>query len=348
MERILGLIRLPYPISCLIFSFLFSPVGVAPFVLLDTGDLNKAGGVLVAASSLQSVENPLPQVVAYYSIFYFAIYFLLYIIRYLRLRVLQSEQELVPVLIGGEETFHKAFRRTTSNWQPALLGLIFIADIPFDPIFWSIYPTLGPISRLDFVVVFTFFIFLLANFVWVFISSIWGVREIGKSSLKLKTFLEDRTLGVRPLGSVSLSLALGYFGGIALIVLLGAVSPVPGFRGAQNLVSYSGLLALGLALFLLPLNGVHRRMLNEKRREQRSHLEEYNDLLQSFKSKGGESGLGKEGRLEALLFHEITERRIAAIPTWPIDAGILGRFAAIFLSVTAILISRIVQLAFHL
>ncbi len=347
-EKTIGFIRLPYALGCLIFAFLFSPAGVLPFVLLDTSDLNKAGGVILAATNLQSVENPWPQVVVYYGIFYLAVFFLCYVIRYLRLRILQAEPELVPVLIGGEETFHKAFGRITSNWQPALLGLVILAGVPFDPIFLSIYPALGPISRLDFIVVYVVSLFIITNFGWIYLSSIWGLRELGKSSLRLKAFVEDRTLGVRPLGSLSLSLAFGYFGGSALLILVSAIAPIPGFRTPENIAGYAGALILGLTLFFLPLNSVHGKMLNEKRHEQKSHLEEYNSLLQSFKLKDSTPGLGREGRLEALLFHEMTERRIAAIPTWPFDTGILGRFAAIFLSVTAILISRIIQLTFHL
>ncbi len=263
-------------------------------------------------------------------------------------KMAEAEPELVPVLIGGEETFHKAFSGTTSNWQPALFALVLLTDTPFNPIFQTIYPNLGLIARFDFIVVFAVSLFIIASFGWTYFSAIWGVLKIGRSSLKLKTFLEDRTLGVRPLGSLSLSLAFGYFGGDALVVLLSIVAPVPGFLSPQNITVYTGELILELALFLLPLTSVHGKMHEEKLREQKSHLEEYNVLLQSLKAGANASGQEREGRLEALLFHEITERRIAAIPTWPFDTGILGRFAAIFLSVTAILISRIIQATFHL
>ncbi|MBI3859819.1 MAG: hypothetical protein HY296_06260 [Thaumarchaeota archaeon] len=347
-EKMVTLLRLPYVLGSLLFAFLFSPVGALPFVLLETGDLNRAGSIVLAASSLESVENPLPLVVTYYALFYVVVFFLAYIVRYLRLRILQAEPALVTVLTEGEGTFHKAFHRTTSTWQPALLGLVFLAGSLFSPIFTSIYSALGPVSRADFVVVFAVVSFMLTNFVWVYFSSIWGVRQIGRSSLRLKTFREDRTLGAGPMGSLSLFLAFGYFGGLALLLLLSLISPVPGFRSLNLLGGFVGALALGMALFFVPLSSVHGKMLEEKQREQKLHLEEYNRLLQSFKEGGNPPERRGEGRLDALLLHEITGRRIAAIPTWPFDTGIIGRLAAILLSVSAILISKFVQIAFHI
>ena len=46
--------------------------------------------------------------------------------------------------------------------------------------------------------------------------------------------------------------------------------------------------------------------------------------------------------IKDLQFLKIRKEYVWNIPTWPFDTGVLGRVAAIVLSVTAILLSRII------
>lgn len=52
-------------------------------------------------------------------------------------------------------------------------------------------------------------------------------------------------------------------------------------------------------------------------------------------------------RIEKLLTLETTKREVASISTWPFDTHILGRFAAIVISIVAILLAGAIRSILH-
>ena len=52
--------------------------------------------------------------------------------------------------------------------------------------------------------------------------------------------------------------------------------------------------------------------------------------------------------LRMMLAQDLFERKVSAISTWPFDTAVLREFTVIIVSVIAILLSRIVQIALHL
>jgi len=52
--------------------------------------------------------------------------------------------------------------------------------------------------------------------------------------------------------------------------------------------------------------------------------------------------------LRMMLAQDLFERKVSAISTWPFDTAVLREFTVIIVSVIAIPLSRIVQIALHL
>lgn len=106
----------------------------------------------------------------------------------------------------------------------------------------------------------------LGTFLWVYFYSLKGLFSLGRGSVQLKHFLEDRMLGARAFGSLSLNLAKAYFVTIGFFSIGYVLSP--------NNLSLSflwklplplALSALGIATFFLPLTGIRRRMIERKK-----------------------------------------------------------------------------------
>jgi hypothetical protein len=103
-----------------------------------------------------------------------------------------------------------------------------------------------------------------------------------------------------------------------------------------------GLVLLGLLLFFLPMKALHERMTHEKggARER---------MTQKLAPWFGEVPAGDPpGDFGTLLRLDLMDRKVSAMAVWPFDLRILGRLTAVALSVTAILISRIVALLFRI
>lgn len=311
--------------------------GTLPFLLIDAGSASGAYRTLIVTADLSGVSDPLPSLLLYFFLFSAMVFFILYYIGYLRRRLLQAEPELAQVI--PEETFHDAFGPVTSSRWPLVFGAIFAIVAVASPIFAGIFPALGTFGRIDFLVIYVFIGFIFVDLIWVYSRSVWSLYNIGKGSLRLQSYLDDDMLGVRPFGSLSLSISLGYFGSLALLLLISLSAPITAFRTPPQLFGILVFLAIGLLLFVLPLTSVHKKMFEEKQRIKAQQRAEFRRLT----SGNGLSPPGSSSRIELILLHEVNERRIGAIPTWPFDTGIIGRFVAILLSVIAILISTILK-----
>src|SRR3989442_8554632 len=99
-----------------------------------------------------------------------------------------------------------------------------------------------------------------------FWSTSLGLHRFGPAPLPIRTSYQAAFLGLKPLGALSLSLALGYFVFIGLFLL--AVTGSPSTPTPADILGVggflSGLVLLGLVLFFLPLRILHQRMLHPK------------------------------------------------------------------------------------
>ena len=116
---------------------------------------------------------------------------------------------------------------------------------------------------------------------WVYLSGLRGVYRFGLEPLSLKPFYEDRMLGLLPLGQLVASLALTSSG--AITITLGA-SLITGDVGsiAINLV----IVALGVAMVFVPLEGIHRRMVGVKEDGKAAPNSRSKELLVAVRNRG--------------------------------------------------------------
>src|SRR5438034_9383473 len=90
---------------------------------------------------------------------------------------------------------------------------------------------------------------------WVYLSGLWGVSRFGSEPLRLKKFYQDRMLGLRPLGQIVFSRAAIF--SVAITITLGA-SLITG--DVPSLAINLAIVAIGISMLLLPLLGIHTRM----------------------------------------------------------------------------------------
>src|SRR5438105_7087964 len=143
--------------------------------------------------------------------------------------------------------------------------------------------------------VFAYFFLILAFFLWTYGSSMLAIYRAGKLPFQLKPFTEDRTLGLKPFGTVSMRL-VSVYGIFPIIVTFlqlitinveipGGVTVGLGSFRASDLIILTGLILVGVVLFLLPLVGIHRRLQDARRQELSWITRRYTNLVQRLKDR---------------------------------------------------------------
>lgn len=333
IERFVGLIPLPYPLAALIWSLVLP--GTPGFFIATQYLTTGSSGVSVSLLPNAILSFLLP-------------FYLFLIVRYTRLRVVAAGSLLSARLSGGREAYESAFGRMT-HMAPvvgltAILGTFILA----------IYASSGilPVGILQiavnaFIVYFDVLIF--STFFWEFAIASLGLYKLGGGSLRLESFLEDRMMGTRPMGNLALSLTAAYFGGLLVTYLL--FSTFLPSSVASSVLLFAFLL-LGVALFFLPLTSIHGMMQAEKRRLLREIGGRY-PRLDNNRSEPRESATLEDvhaglARFTDLQEVEMLDKKIASLPTWPFDIQVVSRFVTIVLSVTAVLVSRLITGFLHI
>ncbi len=185
--------------------------------------------------------------------------------------------------------------------------------------------------------------FIWSTFLWVWAYALYKTYQLGNLPLELKPFTDDRTLGLKPFATVSLRLTAIY---VALITLIGLPQVIFGIATLPVLAFGIGLYFLALPFFLLPLRGLRRKLLSAKRDELSWITQRYTQRMQQLK-KGPDDPLDDKP-LNALADIKEIQKEARQIPSWPSDTGILVRLTAILLSVTGILLARMITIALHL
>ena len=341
-ERFVLAFRLPYPVACfLVGFFLFGVLDVALSKYAETANLAPTVAKTLAPVSL------LTDLLVAYSF---------YAPRYMRRRLVETGRALSNLLPDRDADFHRIFAEVAAPrpqvvaWMLFLVALLAAVSVPAilgtgpSPFVFNA----GAGTALEFVAGVFSIVSLavatlaLSSVVWTFWSISLGIHRFGQAPLALRPYYEDPFLGLKSLGVLSLSLAFSYFGFIGLFLLV--LSASPGTPTTADVVGVggflSGLVLLGLVLFFLPLRGLHRRMVDEKRQE-----------MVRLRPKLGpiyEEGASQPQDVAHLVRIDMMDRKVAAMAIWPYDVGILGRLSAITLSVIAILLSRIIALIFHI
>lgn len=349
-ERFVEVLHIPFNVGCLVLSIIFGPLGAILFVYVQTNNLDEA--IFKTIYFFLGVHPTLLQSVIGLAFLSIILYYFLYMIRYMRLKVVATERLLLPILLEGEDTFHKAFGSVSRHGPSVLIDLLLIfifvfQDFPNIPKnFISFCDT--PVNLAFLVVSFPFWFLIFGTFAWVYFSSIRGLYQLGQTSLKLKSFREDKMLGVRPMGSLSLALAFTYFAGLGILALLPIVM-IPDSSSPFYTSLLFVLTMLGILFFFLPLDTIHKKMVNEKHRERKALGEQLAMAINrqdiSSRSETGPS-LGDVTEMlvniNRLLAIDVSKDEINSVPNWPFDTQILSRLSAIIFSVTIIIIANFI------
>ncbi|OLD02212.1 hypothetical protein AUG19_07480 [archaeon 13_1_20CM_2_54_9] len=215
-------------------------------------------------------------------------------------------------MLGGETAYHSAFGRVSNTLPPVTLAVILSAVA---------LPAAIPDIHLSILVVENFIALFIntlaiAPLLWAYTVSSWGLHRLGESQIKLKFFLEDRMMRAKPIGNVAPSLTVAYLGGVLLVFLL-----FPSFFLTNP--SFQGLMAfflvIGIIMFFLRLNSLHKKMQAEKSDNQRALGHQFLTMKQASQAHSGDGPVSVDKvenpivELLRLKDFEITDRKVASI-----------------------------------
>jgi hypothetical protein len=325
LERFISIIPGPYWLSALIWATTVSSgLGFDAISFIATG---------TSPLSLATLPNTLLNLLFFFYAFL--------MVRYIRKRVVAEEAHIAPRLTDEAYDYHRTFGRMTRTLPPLLIALALSAMLLYSYAINGVFSSTWVIFA-NIIVVFLG-TFSAATYIWEFGSVSWGLHKLGGTSLKLGSFLEDRMMGTKPLGNLALSLTIAYFGEILIATLLFAT--IPGFN-IGSIVIFTSFLLFGVGLFFLPLNSIHVRMQQEKRKLVREIGARYPRLRQDPSQRSTNATLEDVHagviRLTDLQEVEMLDRKISALPTWPFDVNVVSKFVAIVVSVTAVLLTRLI------
>jgi hypothetical protein len=343
-ERLVSIIPAPYAVGCLLLTIILGIPGTLLTRYIDSFDFAQT----VSIPGIVTGSEGYWRAVTFYWVITYLIFFfyLFYFIKYFRLRLVSAEVKLAPLLQEGKEACTRAFRIIPSR-SGALAATAIIA-VSFAPSVYRMLATsLGPFSAVHVVISQSILDFAGGTGIWLFFSSIWSLHKLSKEPMKLKSSSEDSLFGFGPIGSISLALVIIYFGALGLRGLGILASGVETTPTVINLAFELILMIFGFIVFLITIDAFHKKMVEQKELERSRLLEQrkrINDSSMNDRSRNGRN----RAQMEKLLVIDIIERRLEKTSTWPFDKGALSHISTILLSVTAIMIARIIAVAMNL
>jgi MFS family permease len=351
VERLARFLHLPHIVCCFIIAVVIGPPGMI-LVAYFTAGLNIEHSIFMTVSALGGVGTPYEMGAAIVVLSSVLLFLLLYMTAFMRQILASADQGISPVLPEGETTFHGAFKSVFRWWPPFVVAApiaLFSVISSYDYIVASFgFYTVNAVTMAYLAIVYPLWIIIACIFAWVYFSSIYGLYKLGGRPLRMKSSTEDRMLGVRPFGDLSLSLSTAYFSVMVIMILMGIAatigSPIIGFVPYMTLLVI--FLMVGVVLFVSPLYAVHKKMLEQKeaeRNELRKHA--YKGVEERTPSSTDDAVAEMQRKLDSLtslMALEMAEKNLNSIPDWPIDTHILNRFATIMITVIAIVIANLI------
>lgn len=344
IERIVGSLRIPYVFGSVLLAFILGPPGAILITFVFTRDIFEAFNRVVGLF----FGSPLPFLQGYLglSLLFVLFYYLLYMIQFMRQRLVSAETELVSLLPEGEETFDAIFGTVSKSTPPLAFAILFmlviaVQSVPEFPDQFANF-CISSINTVFLLLAFPFWFIAFCTFVWVYVGSIRGLYELGKK-VKLKSFNEDKMLGVRPVGSLSLSLTYTYFVGLIILGLLPTIlQPEASFLGYMVVLSICAM--VGLVLFLLPQYALHKKMVEAKGVERELLRRELSKVVRAADEKDDVESVAEIkdalNRLTTVLQVDMTRNELENIPTWPFDTQIISRLAGMAMSIIIVIIGQ--------
>jgi hypothetical protein len=234
---------------------------------------------------------------------------------------IQAMREYAESLNGELQFLSSGSRLSTKGipliWAISIIGFAIIGGLPttVNEFFADHIPTI------------TYFLFILSYFVWTYGVSMLTLYRMGDLPLKLKPFVEDKTLGLRPFGVASLQLTGLY------IVLPIAIALTTAFSAPNliDLIFITTLTLTGLIFFFLPLQSFHRKLSQAKHDELEWINSQYARMIHQLKNgpHGTPTVAGTQMVANELLMVRYVQQDIRQIEEWPIDITILTRLITV-------------------
>jgi hypothetical protein len=166
-----------------------------------------------------------------------------------------------------------------------------------------------------------YLLFMVATFLWVFVSSMYSMYQIGKLPLNLKHYTEDRTLGLKPFGTTCLHIIAVY----VVVILLSF--PLFLDQSLPVVIGSTIFLALGLPFFLISLLSLRAKLIETKRERQKWITSRHSELV--HKIERDPNILIDGGVANELVAIAQIEKDIQQIHQWPFDHATPGKLATI-------------------
>lgn len=333
IEQIVNLIPGHYVVKCAVFSSL---LGVPLLLLarfLDTFDVQTA----------LAVFGPLlwQNIVTFCFANFVLVFYAVYGIKYMRSRIAALMPEIEFILPktdgnGLQRIFKPIYRLAPVVVLSILLLAASLASFP-DQVSQH---SAGILSFAQIMISTPLLYLAYGTFIWVYSSSVLSLYTLGRQRLKLREFYEDSHLGVKPIGSLSFSLALVYFSGLALVFFSFISIPLP-LESAVGAMMFGGII-----VFFLPLYSFHEHMKKTKRLELERTKERLDPLLSSMQESLQDVQMVKAPDARRILAADIIDRQVNSIPVWPFETRTLTWLSAIVLMVVVSMIAKYVTVLF--
>lgn len=340
LEQGLNSLRLPYPVACAVFAILIGQTGQFIALLLDIQNVSLALRLSFGVAFSGTIYPTLPAGIIANATFFLLLFLAPYLTRYVRIAILRAEPDLAP-LQPEEGAYDQVFSLVSARSLPALIisGLFF-----FFSIFYLYYALLP--QGVNFGIIYITYVFLASilsglafgTFFWVYSTSLLALYNFGKKSLNLKSYVKDRMLGLRPVGSISLALTRSYFLAVLLLALTVFISPDP-----ESITLTLAMIILGIVLFFLPLRSCHEKLLDARSKARIEISERFISIAQASRDAVSTLDVSREvADIRSIMILRTMDEKAQSIPPWPLDTSGIRNFTVILLSVSAALISRVI------
>lgn len=245
-------------------------------------------------------------------------------------RALQSLRLLVPQPEQAEIMDHITRYNRCWEWTALFLGAVFFMAIN-QPWNWI------KVWADSYTIIINMIMFgLLGLLIYSGLSGTIRLARLNRQYLKLDIF--DTGLLV-PVARWSLSVSFAFVGGISLSVLF---QPFENLQSVDNIITYSILVCVTVLLFFTSMWSTHNAMALAKKRELTIVRENLGDARQKLRQQAKEDITSSTDKLYSVIaVWGIYERQVREAPTWPFNAGILGRLIASALAPAIIYIIKI-------
>ena len=218
-------------------------------------------------------------------------------------------------------------------------ALLLLTSFAIDPYVFNLYYT--PFQAALRLVVTGYLRFLQATFLWTLGYSMYLIYRWGKLPIKLRSFAEDKTLGLNIYGRTSLLFVTLYITAMLLTF------PVFVYKDGAVMLSEAIFSLLGLAIFLVPLFNLRKRLVEAKYEKLAWIKRRHKRAIEAIESCG-------DGPIDTTLVNELIavdniRSDLQRISSWPFNAGVVVRlFTVVFVPLMLFVISMLLARALNL